>query len=688
MLPSPSLRIRAALGALALAFFAHAQQASKPAVHGISIANMDSSVKPGDNFYLYANGGWLKRTVIPPDRSRIGVFSALSDLSNQRTRTLVEDAAKANAPAGSETRKVADLYHSYMDEAGIESHGLKPIEPSLKALAAIGDKNQLARALGESLRADVDALNNTNFHTHNLFGLWVAPGFSDSAHYAAYLMQGGIELPNRDYYLSDTDSMRKIRTKYQAHIAAMLKLAGFTDVDARAARIFALEHAIAQTHWSLADNQEVAKANNPWKRSDFPAKAPGLNWDEYFRGAGLGEQTGFIVWQPSAFTGEAALVNSTPLDAWKDWLAYHLIETYADVLPKALADEDFAFAGPVLSGTLQQRPRWQRGVAVVNSELGDAVGKTYAQRYFPARDKATAEALVAHIIADYRERLRTLSWMAPATKTEAIAKLDALYVGIGFPESWHDYSGYEVKPDDIAGNLRRGRLFYYHFNVARIGKPVNRKEWSMTPQTVNAVNLPLQDALNFPAAILQPPFFDPAAPNAANYGAIGSVIGHEISHTFDTEGSAFDAQGRMRNWWTPADFAHFRASTAKLAAQYDSYKPFPDLSVNGKQTLAEDIADLAGVSAAYDGYRSSLQGKPAPSADGFNGDQQFFIAFGQNWASKTRPAALRQQVLNDSHAPGEYRAATIRNVDAWYQAFNVKPGQALYLTPQDRVKIW
>jgi endothelin-converting enzyme/putative endopeptidase len=684
----PSLRNRVALGALALAFLAHAQQAEKPDTHGISITNMDPSIKPGDNFYLYANGGWLERTVIPPDRSRISVFTTLSDLSNQRTRTVIEDAAKANAPAGSDTRKIADLYHSYMDEAGIESRGLKPIEPYLREVGAIDNKNQLARALGESLRADVDALNNTNFHTHNLFGLWVAPGFSDSAHYAPYLLQGGLELPNRDYYLSGTESMRKIRTSYQAHIAAMLKLAGFTDVDARAGRIFALEHAIAQTHWSLADNQEVAKANNPWKRSDFPVKAPGLNWNEYFRGAGLSQQEEFIVWQPSAFTGEAALVNSTPLDAWKDWLAYHLIETYAGVLPKALADEDFAFAGPVLSGTLRERPRWQRGVAVINGELGDAVGKAYAQRYFPAQDKANAEALVTHIIADYRERLRTLSWMAPATKAEAIAKLNALYVGIGYPESWRDYSGYEVKPDDIAGNLRRGRLFYYHFNVARIGKPVNRKEWSMTPQTVNAVNLPLQIALNFPAAILQPPFFDPAAPNAANYGAIGSVIGHEISHTFDTEGSAFDAQGRMRNWWTPADFAHFRASTAKLAAQYDLYKPFPDLAVNGKQTLAEDIADIAGLSAAYDGYRSSLQGKPAPSAHGFNGDQQFFIAFGQNYASKTRPAALRQQVLTDSHAPGEYRADTVRNVDAWYQAFDVKPGQALYLAPHDRVKIW
>jgi putative endopeptidase len=684
----PSLRVRVALGAFALAFFALAQPVKQAATHGISIANMDPSIKPGDNFYLYANGGWLQRTVIPPDRSRIGVFSKLSDLSNERTRTLIEDAAKANAPPDSDTRKIAGLYSSYMDVAGIESRGLKPIEPSLKALAEIHDKTQLAHALGETLRADVDALNNTNFHTDNLFGLWVAPGFSDSTHYAPYLLQGGLELPNRDYYLSDTESMRKIRTKYQAHIAAMLKLAGFTDVDARAGRIFALEHAIAQAHLSLAENQEMAKANNPWKRSDFSVKAPGLNWDEFFRGAGLSQQPGFIVWQPSAFTGEAALVNATSLDSWKDWLAYHLIETYAEVLPKALADEDFAFEGPVLSGALQQRPRWQRGVAVVNGELGDAVGKIYAERYFPAKDKADAEALVANIIADYRERLRTLSWMAPATKTEAIAKLNALYVGIGYPESWRDYSGYEVKPDDIVGNLRRGHLFYYHFNVTRIGKPVNRKEWSMTPQTVNAVNLPLQNALNFPAAILQPPFFDSAAPNAANYGAIGSVIGHEISHTFDSEGSAFDAQGRMRNWWTASDFAHFRASTAKLAAQYDTYKPFPDLSVNGKQTLAEDIADIAGISAAYDGYRSSLKGQNAPVVHGFNGDQQFFIAFGQNYASKTRPAALREQVLNDSHAPAEYRADTVRNVDAWYQAFDVKPGQGLYLAPPDRVKIW
>jgi putative endopeptidase len=683
----PLLPLRAVLAVFALALLAHAQPAA-PGTHGIVIANMNPSVKPGDNFYVYANGGWLKRTVIPPDRSRIGVFNVLDDLSNKRTLTLIEEAGKASSPRGSNAQKIGDLYRSYMDQAGIESRGLTPVEPYLKTVAAIRDKTQLARALGESLRTDVDPLNNTNFHTHNLFGLWVAPGFSDSTHYTPYLLQGGLELPNRDYYLSDSDSMRKIRTKYQAHIAAMLKLAGFNDVDARAARIFTLEHAIAETHLSLAENQEMVKANNPWKRSDFPVKAPGLDWEEYFRGAGLSQQTAFVVWQPSAFTGEAALVGSTSLDAWKDWLAYHLIETYAAVLPKALADEHFALTGPILSGTPQQRPRWQRGVAVVNDELGDAVGQIYAQRYFPPQAKADAEALVAHIIADYRERLGTLSWMAPATKAEAIAKLNALYVGVGYPESWRDYSGYEVKPDDIVGNHWRGSLFDYHYNVALIGKRVDRKQWSMTPQTVNAVNLPLQNALNFPAAILQPPFFDPAAPDATNYGAIGAIMGHEISHTFDTEGSAFDAQGRMRDWWTPSDFAHFRASTAKLAAQYDTYRPFPDLSVNGKQTLAEDIADIAGVSAAYDGYRSSLKGKSAPVVHGFTGDQQFFIAFGQNWASKSRPAALREQVLNDPHAPAEYRSDTVRNVDAWYKAFDVQAGQALYLAPPERVQIW
>jgi putative endopeptidase len=678
----------AVAGIATCALAASAQNAPAPETHGIAVANIDRSVKPGDDFYQYANGEWIKRTEIPPDRAAVDVFSKLADLSTKRTADLIEEIAKSNSPAGSGARKVADLYNSYMDEAAIEAKGLAPLRPHLEAIAAIHDKRELARALGETLRADVDALNNTNFHTPNLFGLWVAPGFNDSEHYKAYLMQGGLQLPDREYYLGDSEHARNLRTRYQTHISAVLKLAGFSDTDARATRVLELEHAMAQTHRSLADNEDIRKANNTWTQADFSTKAPGLDWAEYFRGAGINQVDSFIVWQPEAFAGESSLVASTPLDPWKDWLALQLIEAYAGVLPKALADERFAFFGKEMSGTTEQRPRWQRGVFLVDGLLGDAVGQVYAQRYFSPQAKAQAQAMVANLIAAFRKRIEALSWMHPATKAEAQAKLSTLYVGIGYPETWHDYSSFEVKTDDILGNIWRGRLSDYRRQVARVGKTVDRKEWSMTPQTVNAVNLPLQNGLNFPAAILQPPFFDPLAPAAANYGAIGTIIGHEISHTFDTEGSAFDAKGRVRNWWTPADLTHFEASTAQLAAQYDTYKPFPDLSVNGKQTLGENIADVAGISAAYDGYKASLSGKTAPAQDGFSGDQQFFIAFAQNWGSKTREAALRHEVMTDPHAPAEYRAATVRNIDAWYAAFQVQPGEKLYLAPAGRVRIW
>jgi putative endopeptidase len=657
-------------------------------MHGVAVDNIDRSVRPGDDFYHYANGEWIKRTDIPADRAEIDVFSKLADLSNQRTSDLIAEIAKSNPPAGSNTRKVADLYNSYMDEATIEARGLTPLRPHLDAIAAIHDKKELAHALGETLRADVDALNNTNFHTPNLFGLWIAPGFNDSEHYAAYLMQGGLQLPDREYYMDNGEGMKKIRTQYQAHIAAMFKLGGFSDADGRALRILLLEEAIAKFHRSLAENEDVHTANNTWTQADFPAKAPGLDWAEYFRGAGLSQQSSFIVWQPEAFTAESSLVASMELETWKDWMAFHLIEAYGGVLPKALAQERFNFFGKTLSGAQQQRPRWQRGVFVVDGFLGDIVGQVYAQRYFSPEAKAQAEAMVANLIAAFRKRIEALAWMNPATKAEAEAKLSTLYVGIGYPENWHDYSNFEVKADDIFGNLWRGNLSDYQRQVARLGKPVDEKEWSMTPQTVNAVNLPLQNALNFPAAILQPPFFDPQAPAAANYGAIGTVIGHEISHTFDTEGSAFDSKGRVRNWWTPEDLKHFQAATAQLAAQYDTYKPFPDLAINGKQTLAENIADVAGIAAAYDGYQASLAGKAAPTQAGLSGDQQFFLAFGQNWGSKTRDAALRQEVMTDPHSPGEYRAATVRNIDAWYAAFNVQAGEKLYLAPGNRVRIW
>jgi putative endopeptidase len=684
---------------------AHSQEPSAPETHVIVVENMDRSVKPGDDFYRYANGDWIKRTEIPPDSGYVaygGSSDFSTELSRKQTTELIEEAVKANAPDGSNTRKIGDFYRSFMDEAAIEAKGIAPLRPHLDAIAAIRNKHDLARALGETLRSDADPLNVGYFHTTNLFGLWVAPGFNDPEHYAAYLLQGGLGMPNREYYLSGSDSMRDIRTKYHSHVSTLLKLAGFTDPELRAQQIIELEHAIAEKHVPLADEQDIHTANNTWKKADFAANAPGLDWAEYFRGAGLSQQARFIVWQPTAFTGESALVASFPLDTWKDWLAFHLIDTYAAVLPKAFAEERFAFFGKALSGRRDQPPRSQRGVSLIyirfdetessNLEgrgvLGDAFGQMYVHRYFSPETKAQVEAIVANIITAFRQRIDALSWMEPATKAEAKAKLDTLYVGVGYPETWRDYSAYEVKADDIFGNLWRGSLFDYHRNVARLGHPVDRKEWVYTPQTVDAMQLPLQNAITFPAALLQLPDFDPQATAAVNYGDIGALMGHEISHTFDTAGSAVDSKGRVRNWWKPADLAHFKEATASLVAQYDAYKPLPDLALNGKQTLNENVADLGGLAAAYDAYHASLAGKTAPVQNGFSGDQQFFLAFAQSWCSKETEAYLRQTVMTNQHSTDEFRAVTVRNLDSWYAAFDVQPGEKMYLAPPDRVRIW
>jgi putative endopeptidase len=664
-------------------------QTDKTSDHpGIDLSAIDRAITPGDDFFHFADGAWIARTTLPADRAGLSVFATLADRSNQQVASIIEDTAKSRPAPNSDARRIADLYASYMDEGAIESRGLAPLKQQLAAINSIHSQADLAHALGETLRADVDALNNTNFHTANLFGLWVAPGFNDPDHYAPYLLQGGLELPNRDFYLGDSDRMKSMRAAYQAHIAAMLSLAGFDQAEGRAAAIVALEHSIAERHVSLADSENIEHANNTWTMADFQAKAPGLDWQTYFEAAGLSKQSSFIVWQPSAFTAESVLVQSVPVEIWKDYLAYHLIENYAGVLPKAFATERFNFFGKNLTGATQQRPRDQRAIAVVNGVLGDAVGKLYAQRYFPPQAKAEAVALVDNLMSAFRIRLQNLTWMAPATKKEALAKLDTLSVGIGYPDHFRTYGGLDIRANDILGNLWRASLFDFHYALSRIGQPVDRHEWCMEPQTVNAVNLPLDNGLNFPAAILQPPFFDPAAPAATNYGHIGAIIGHEISHTFDSEGAAFDSKGRVRNWWTPADLAHFNASTAALAAQYDAYAPFPDLHLNGRQTLGENIADVAGLTAAFDGLHAALKSNPGPTIGGYTPDQQFFLAFAQNYEGKEREGALRQQVLTDPHSPGQYRADTVRNLDAWYPAFDVKPGQTLYLAPADRVHIW
>jgi putative endopeptidase len=676
------------LAAVALTLTPGLALAQAPASNGVALADIDHTVKPGDDFYHYANGEWIKHAVMPADRSFVGGFSIAADRTDKRLTDIVADATRSNPAPGTEERLVADLYASYMNTAAIEKAGTTPLHAAFAQIDAIKTPQQLARALGETLRADTDALNNTNYHTDNLFGLWVAPDFNDPDHYTAYLMQGGLQLPDRDYYISDDPKMSEIRTQYQTHIATVLRLAGFSDPEARAAQVYALELAIAKAHISLADSEDIHKANNPWTLADLTAKAPGLDWKTYLAAAGLDHQPSFIIWQPTAFTGESALVASTPLDTWKNYLRFHEIEEFARLLPKTFAGENFAFYGKILNGSQQQRPREIRGVYFVDGTLGDALGKIYASRYFSAEDKARVQALVANLIAAFHQRLEDNTWMAPATKAEAIAKLGTLKVGVGYADKWRSYAGLEIKADDLAGNLRRSSLFDYHYELSKLGQPVDRKDWVMTPQTVNAVNLPLHNGLNFPAAMLQPPFYDPAAPDAYNYGAIGSIIGHEVSHTFDSEGAAFDSRGRVRNWWTPEDFAHFKASTAALTAQFDAYEPFPGVHVNGRQTLGENIADLAGLNVALDAFHASLKGQPAPVVEGLTGDQQFFLAFAQNWGSIQREAQLRAQITSDPHALAQYRADTVRNLDAWYPAFEVKPGETLYLTPDQRIHIW
>ncbi len=655
---------------------------------GIDLAGIDRTVLPGDDFFAFANGAWSKRTDIPADRSSWGTGGILAEQTARRTADLIAEAAKQNAPAGSDARKVGDYYASFMDEAGIEARGLEPLRPKLAAIAAIHDARSLATNLGASLRADVDVLNSTDLDTDNLFGLWVAQDLDDPTHYVPFLLQGGLELPDRDYYLSSSPRMAEVRATYQAHITSVLTLAGVADAAGKAVRILALEKKIAEAHASREDTEDVKKGNNHWTEAELVARAPGLDWSVFLSAAQLSKRPVFVVWQPRAVTGIAALVKSQPLDVWKDFLTFHAIEHHASFLPKRFVDASFAFYGKTLSGTLEQRDRWKRAVDQTDQALGEVVGKLYVARYFPPAEKARAEEMVRNVVAAFARRIDALDWMAPKTKEHAKAKLAVLKVGVGYPDTWRDYSGLQVSADDAYGNVERASLFEYRRNLNKLTQPVDRGEWVMNPQLVNAVNLPAMNALNFPAAILQPPGFDPARPSVMDYGAAGATIGHEICHSFDDQGALFDATGKLNNWWTDDDLAHFRASSAALIAQYDAYRPFGDVHVNGKQTSSENIADVAGLNAAYDAYRLSQGGKEAPTVQGLTGDQQFFLSFAQSWRFKIREAAARQRIVTDGHAPAQYRADTVRNLDAWFTAFDVKPGQALYLDPASRVRVY
>ena len=668
--------------------FAGCRSAEAPSPHGLDLTAIDRSVDAGDNFYAFANGAWLKRTEIPADRSTWGPSEAMTEDTALRTRQLLEEAAGAAPAAGTVPQQAADYYASYMDDAAIEAKGLAPLQPLLDRIGAIDSISALSRALGEELRADVDALNATNFHTDRLFGVWVTGNLNDPAKSVPYLLQGGLDMPDREYYVADSARMAAVRNEFVAHVSQMLRLAGVPKPDDAAAAVVALETRMARVHATRAESLDVLKANNPWPRAEFPAKAPGLDWAAFLSAARLDREPTIVVWHPAATRGLSALVRSEPLSSWQHWLTFHAADRNAAILPRAFVDARFAFHGKVLNGTPQLAERWKRGIAATNAALPEAVGQLYVGRFFPPETKAQMQAMVKNLIAAFGARIERLEWMSPATKVKAKQKLATLRVGVGYPDKWTDYRPLQIVKGDAFGNRQRAELFDYQRHLGKLGAPVDKGEWWMSPQTVNAVNLPLQNALNFPAAILAPPYFDAAAPEATNYGAIGAVIGHEITHSFDDQGAMFDADGRLANWWTTDDLQHFQAAGAQLAAQYDAYMPFPDLHLNGRQTLSENIADVAGLATAYDGWRASLGNAAAPAVGGFSGPQQFFLAYAQSWLVKWREPALRQAVITDGHAPGEFRADAVRNLDAWYDAFEVKLGRKLFLPPDQRVRVW
>jgi len=663
------------------------EQAQAPGTElGIVPASMDKSVKPGDDFYAFSNGGWMKATEIPADRSSIGGFYIADQEREKQTKDLLAGILEAKPTSGNDAL-IANYYNAYLNTDAIDKAGLTPVKADLDAIAGIGDKKALSAAIGGTLRADTDPLNATNFKTENLFGVFVTQGLNTPGEQLPYLMQGGIGLPEREYYISGDDKMADLRSKYRGYIQQILQLANYPDPQGSAQRIMDLETKIAQAHATREESEDFAKGAVVWTRAELEQKAPGIDWTALLDAAQLGQAPKFEAYHSGAIPKLSALVGSEPLQNWKDWLAFHTLNQQANVLPKAFRDASFAFNGTTLTGAPQQRPRDQLAMNAVSFQLPDAVGKAYVDKYFPASAKAEVQKMVDGIKTAFSERVKALDWMAPSTKAEALKKVETIVVGVGYPDSWRDYSSLQIGNDAYA-NQKNARLFEYKHQIAKIGQPLDRNEWWMPPQLVNAVNLPVQNALNFPAAILQRPFFDPKADAAYNYGGIGATIGHEISHSFDNNGALFDSTGRLRNWWTPADFTKFQEAGNALAAQFDQYEALPGLHVNGKLTLGENIADVAGLAAAYGAYKASLNGKEAPVIDGYTGDQRFFIAYAQSWATKMRDETLRQRVLTDGHAPGNFRALTVRNFDPWYSAFNVQPGQKQYLAPEKRVKVW
>jgi predicted metalloendopeptidase len=653
-------------------------------------AAVDDDTRPGDDFFSYANGGWLKATEIPAGKGKWGAGTEIAQRVRQQVATLLDD-AKA-APPGSDARKVADFRAAWLNQAAIEVRGMAPLKPLLGRIDRIRDKAGLARFLGSELPADVDPLNLGVYDSSHVLGLAVEEGNHGEKHHVAYLLQGGLGLPDRETYLGADPSRQAVRVQYQAVIGDMLARLGHDGDKAaskaarRAEAVMALETAIARSHATREASADDRSADTFWTRADFAREAPGMDWNGFFAAAGLARQQTFVAWQPTALRGAAALVAQQPLQAWKDYLRIRVVADYADVLPRAAFLPAMTLRGAAV-GSGQADTRAQRALEATEAALGDAIGRMYVERHFPPERKARVQAIAKNVIAAFSRRVEATAWMSPGAKSIALAKLSSLYFGIGYPERWQDYSNLAIDPGDPIGNIRRVARRKLSQAVARLGRPVDRTEWRIAPQWPGAVLFFQLNAYNFAAALLQSPKFDASASDAANYGAIGAIVGHEVSHFVDTLGAEYDTDGRQRRWWTDDDRARYRAATEPLVRQFSAYRPFPDVAVDGQLALTENLADLGGLVAAFDAYRATLGSKANDNDYLRQQDRQFFIGFARGWRAKYRDDALSAQAASD-HAPENYRVSTVRNVDAWYDAFDVKPGQRLFLEPNARVRIW
>jgi putative endopeptidase len=638
---------------------------------------MDRTIKPGDDFFEYVNGSWSKRTDIAPDRTFLGIDSVLNDQIEKDVRAIVEDMAKNPTANGRLGQQIGDLYASWMDSDAVEKAGTQPLRPYLERIAAVKNRDGL-----------IDLFAEPGFDAPVHVAIY--PDLKNPTHYAAYAGQSGLGMPNRDYYLLKGEKYDAYRKAYRDYIVELQRLAGISDPEARADRIIALETDIARLHWTPEQSRDVDKTYNPMTRAQLRAFAPQLQWDRMLGKLRLAKVDKIVVVEKSAVQGEAKLLESAPLQTWKDWTAFHFISANAQYLPKAFDDAKFNFYSTTLRDVPSQRARWKRGVDLVNNALGEGVGQIYVQRHYPPESDRQMKELIGNILAALKEKIATNSWMDATTKARALEKLATFDPRIGHPPKYIDYSSLEVKRGDLLGNAIRSDDFDWKLLLARFPKPVDRSLWDMLPQTNNAYYDPTQNQITFPAAILQPPYFDPNADPASNYGSIGATIGHEIGHGFDDQGRKFDAHGRLADWWTPQTAKLYTAHADKLVEQYNGYEPIPGVHIKGQLTLGENLGDLGGLEVAYAAYRKYVadHGEP-PVIDGLTGDQRFFIAYGYSWETKQREGALRAQLLTNEHSPAKYRVnGVVRNFDPWYKAFDVKPGDKLYLAPEQRVHVW